>query len=198
MVPFIWFKWLVCLQLVAFNWLHSLGCIHLDAFNWMHLFGCILLVAFIWMHSLGYIQVDACTYYNIFIILALLNIIQANYRWWIWVKNSRFVVLRGCSNLLGSLSKWIYILLRYSRSLFWKEIGLKLILRTIFKYLNIGCSDQNSRHPKCRCPKIHLKMNIGHIFHQNIDRLCLNFTYMDFEGARTNFWYPLSNISKKN
>ena len=31
-----------------------------------------------------------------------------------------------------------------------------------------------------------VKMNIGHISHQNIDRLYLDFTCIDFEGAQTN------------
>jgi hypothetical protein len=33
-------------------------------------------------------------------------------------KMSRFFVLRGCSTLFRALSKWIYVKLRYSRSLF--------------------------------------------------------------------------------
>ena len=41
-------------------------------------------------------------------------------------------------------------------------------------------------------------INLRPISLQNIDQLYLNFTYIDFESARTNFQYPLSTISKGN
>ena len=43
-----------------------------------------------------------------------------------------------------------------------------------------------------------VKITLRPISLQNIDRLYLNFTHMDFEGARTNFRYPLRTISKGN
>ena len=38
----------------------------------------------------------------------------------------------------------------------------------------------NSRHPKCRCTKMVMKMNIEHTVSEF-------YIYMDFEGTQTNF-----------
>ena len=107
-----------------------------------------------------------------------------------------FVVLRAYLRVVRGLSKSIFGKFRYRKSFIWREISQKRIFKTFFVYLNLGCLEMISGHPKLRYTEKVLKINFWLISHQIKDFLYLNFPIMDFESPLTTLRYALITMKK--
>ena len=108
-----------------------------------------------------------------------------------------FVVLRAYLKVVRGLSQSIFGKFRYGKSFIWWEISQKLIFKRFSVYLNLGCPEIISRHPKLRYTKKVLKISFRLISHQINDFLYLNFPNMDCESYLTTLRYALSTTNNK-
>ena len=96
-----------------------------------------------------------------------------------------FVVLRAYLRVVKGLSQSIFGKFRYSKPFIWWEISQKLYFKSFFVYLNLGCPEIISRHPKLRYMENVLKISFRLISHQINDLLYLNFPNIDCESPLT-------------
>ena len=115
-----------------------------------------------------------------------------NARAYFWL----FLVLRVYLKVAKGLSQSIFGKYRYSKLVIWWEISWKLIFKSFFVYLNLGCLEIISGHPKLRYTKKLLKIYFWLISHQIKDFLYMNFPNMDFESPLTTLRYALSITNK--
>ena len=108
-----------------------------------------------------------------------------------------FVMPRAYLKVVRGPSKFIIGKFRYRKSFIWWEISQKLIFKTFFVYLNLGCLEIISGHTKLRCTENLLKINFRPISHQMKGLPYLNFPNMDFESPLTTLRYALSTTNKK-